>query len=1375
MDVSQAVTAKPASMQPADLPEVPRAVTALGDDGAATTALLSEWRELDAFVLLGDPGSGKSRSMQAECTAVGGTLCTARDLIALGPAAVERGKTVFIDGLDEVRAGGGNGNMPLDAIRKALLDLGRPRFRLSCREHDWRAQTDLAALRQVAPNGVIRELHLEPLSLEEQRLLLASRLGGSQAAGPFIERAQAQGLVALLGNPLLLDLMTRAVGKSGWPDSRNDVYARACRELAAEHSQTHLQARPPVAGQIDRMLDDAGLLCALLLLSGKTFIAQPPSDEADAVLLHTLTADLNFSDAPAALASKLFTTSAGKSKPLHRSMAEYLAARAIARRVQDKGLPQGRVLALMQGADGRVVEPLRGLLGWLAVHDASHRKELIALEPLSVVLNGDVSAFAPSDKTVLLQALRDEAQRNPWFRNQQWVSYPFGPLASPEMSQALAQVLADHSTDRGHQQLVDCVLDALRHGTPLPELGAALEGWVEDEQADFMNRIGALEAWARCRGLDVAKATDWLEKLHDGSLKDKDARLAGALLQRLYPEHIGPQDVLRYWPRPGAISSNSMPPHFWCQGLLDRSGSADFARLADAWGLGRPQTDDRDPSSSQTQLASQILARALQESGDDISDERLHAWLQIGIDQYGFSKLDHEEGGKAVTQWLTERPARQKAVVALGWYKAEPEPDSGRRHFWEAERLLHGAQRPRDWLFWLLEQAANAPNDELARYCFAPAAHAPVDPPIGFDVPTMEQIADWVEAHIRRWPSAAEWLTRAWQSVVDEDWRGKQHRGRRKREAERLASRQARKEGIAPFLESLLNGTAPANVLHQLVGAYQKRFYDIHGETPEQRVQDFLVSDESTAVAAIAALAHVLQRPDLPSAEEVLALDRKGQYHPTRPAALLAARLAHEREPAIVDKWSAPLLSSLVASYLTEGLGDIPQWYRSAVVSKPTVVAKPFVSYVLKCFRQKGPTAVTGLWALAREPSQSDFARLVLPPLLEGFPQRASEPARGELNRSLLGALHLLDDATAAAIVRRKLNNPSMDAAQRVSWLVADIHYRPDAAERLVEWVGKNERRAVALGIALYEQQVLSRPQERLRAEVLSSLIELLAPITSPDRLTGVMRIGATEHRKDSVRALIAALASKPDAKAASELARLQQLPRLLPWRELLRYSLISQQGVAREAHFRHPTPEAVAQTLAHRAPANQADLQALTLDHLQDLGRRFKEVDTFATRQFWTDGKPQVPKEENYCRDLLLEQLRSRLAPLGIHVESEARAAADKRADMRVGFNTAGFRLALPVEVKKEDHRDIWIAWREQLQRLYSNDPDADGFGIYLVLWFGHKPRSSPQGEKPPSAAVLAQWLSELIPEKDRVRLKVCVLDLSLAPAPAPRQRPRP
>jgi len=1346
----------------ADL-HLPRHARTLNADGPPDERPLAEWRGAEAYVLLGDPGSGKSESLRAEAEAVNGVFLSARDFITLGIESRDIGKTLFIDGLDEMRAGATDGRTPLDAIRARLKELESPRFRLSCREHDWRAQTDLAALCQVAPGGVVQELHLSPLSRDEQLQLLQARPVEVPDAQAFLQRADELGLADLFANPLLLDLTVRAM-KGGQPDSRHAVYGLACRELATERSLAHLDAKPLEPGDVDRLLDDAGLLCALLLLSGKASLTRMQDATASSIVWHLLPAELPLHDPAAALASKVFTTMAGESAPRHRSIAEYLAGQAIAKRLHD-GLPLGRVLALMQGGDGGIVEPLRGLLAWLAVHDVSDRQHLIRLDPLGMVLNGDVAAFSNADKRVLLEALRDEAQRNPWFRKGQWVSYPFAPLASPDMGDALAQVLADHSTDASNQALIDCVLDGLNHGEPMPRLRDSLETWVEDAAAWFANRIDALRAWKRCTGFDAIKAREWLDRLQQGSLQDMDMRLTCELLSDLYPNHVGPEEVLRYWPKPGDVGANTILPQFWYRGLAARSRPQDFGVLADAWLRLRPQVRGPHHEGELSRLRSSILANALEQSGDEVSDEHLHAWLGIGVNEHGFSKLDRDAGGSRVAQWLTERPQRIKAVVALGWRTTQPDAKSERRYFWESEQRLHGARRPHDWLRWLLQQAADAPNDELAQYCFVDVARAVIDSPPGFDVPTMEQVEAWVEAHAERWPQARDWLRDAWSSRLEGNWQSEEHRHRRKQEAQALASREARRRALAPNLNAIVDGTAPAHLMHQLAGAYEERFYDISGETPDQRVQDFLASDMDIARAAIAGLAHVLEREDLPSAGDVLDLDAKGKYHLLRPAALLAARLAHEHEPSAVDAWPESLLATLVACWLTDGTGEMPNWYAQAVESRPAVVAPLLVRYALTRLRRRGPLFITGLWPLSREPGHAALARLVLPPLLEGFPQRASEPARNELNRSLLAALHLLDEVTASVIVRRKLDHPSIDAAQRICWLVAYLPFRADAAQRLVDTVGKSERRAVAVGVALREQGSLGRTLKRVPAMTLSRLIELLAPITKSEQSSGAGWVTPGDHRRDTVRALIDLLASDSRPAAAAELQRLFKLPRLGPWHAHLRYSILSQQGVAREAHYTHASPEAVALTLANCTPANRPDLAALTLDHLRDIERHLRGDPGFGLRLYWKEdvGDGRSPKSENDCRDLLLNRLCDRLAPLGIHLESERRAADDKRSDMRVAFIVAGKQLAVPIEVKKEDNKGLWLAWRDQLQALYSNDPAADGHGIYLVLWFGHKPRSSPEGERPTGADDLERQLTECIPSADRARLAVCVMNLSL------------
>ena len=1346
----------------ADL-RVPRRATSLHADHGRKTLSLAEWRDLSAYVLLGDPGAGKSESMRVEAKAVDGFFVSARDFIALGMDAADARKTLFIDGLDEMRAGGTDGRVPLDAIRSKLHALGRPCFRISCREHDWRAQTDLAALCRVAPKGAVEELHLEPLSKEEQRLILRD----SEVPEPeaFLEHARQHGISNLLGNPLLLGLTIQAVAKKGgWPASRREIYELSCSNLATEQSVEHRDAKPLNPGDVERLIGDAGLLCAVLLLSGKASLTRAQDGPNSAIAWHTLPAALHMHDPQAALASKIFTTTAGESAPLHRSIAEYLAGQAIAKLLRD-GLPLGRILALMQGDDGGIVEPLRGLLGWLTVHNPSDRLQLIRLDPLGVVLNGDIAEFTLADKMALLEALRGEAKRNERFRSQQWVSYPFAPLATIDMANALGQILDDHSTAPSHQALVDCVLDALNHGDPIPTLISRLEAWVEDATASFGNRIDALRAWKRCTGFDAGKAREWLDMLHQGILKDLDARLAGALLLDLYPTTVSPKEVLHYLPRPGDVSADTVVPQFWRGALIDQSRPQDFAVLADEWVqfLPQPRASRDQYDGEMSYLRTGILANAIEQSGDTVSDDRLHAWLGICVDKHGFSKLDRDDGGRRVAQWLTDRPMRIKAVVVRAWHAERTDSTAGQNYFWKCERRLHGCQLPSDWLQWMLAQATKATSDNVARYCFDFVASAVINPPPGFDVPSMAQIEAWVVAHGDRWPQAYEWLTIQWSCPLDENWQREGHLSQRKHEAEITANNEARRELLAPHLAAIAAGTASIWLMHQLATAYRWGFAEVTGTTPAVRVQNFLMCNERTAYAAIAGLSHVLKRDDLPTANEIFALAIAGKEHLVRRPMLLAATLTHDRIPDAVDAWSDSLLSILVASWLTDGTGEATGWYERAVKSRATVVAPMVQLYAMSHLGSNEPIKGVSLSSLLNEPGHAALAPHVLPPLLEGFPRRASGPARRELNCSLLAALYQLDNDVASNIVRGKLNDPLIDRMQRICWLVADLPYRTDAMQRVADAVGTNKRRAIALGIALHEQGSLGRALNPAPVAMLSSLFELLAPITRPEWPSGVC-IWPEAGRRDTVHVLVNRLASDAQPAAGTELQRLVNLPHLAPWSTHLRQSISSQRGAAREAYYAFAEPEAVALALANGAPANQGDLMALTVAHLREIERHLRGSDTTFLRFFWdvqTD-KSRTPKDENDCRDLLLDRLRTRLDPFDIHVVPERQAAHEKRADLLVDFTANGQKLAVPIEIKKENHRRLWSACLDQLNELYTIEPTADGHGIYLVLWFGSKLQSSPEGQKPASALDLQKCLTERIPEPDRARLKVLVMDLS-------------
>lgn len=85
---------------------IERTATNRTDGSAAVSRKLSDWRHLDAYVLLGEPGSGKSTAFVEEAKAMGlsAVFTTVRQLVTLGPPKNWCGEVLFIDALDERRS-----------------------------------------------------------------------------------------------------------------------------------------------------------------------------------------------------------------------------------------------------------------------------------------------------------------------------------------------------------------------------------------------------------------------------------------------------------------------------------------------------------------------------------------------------------------------------------------------------------------------------------------------------------------------------------------------------------------------------------------------------------------------------------------------------------------------------------------------------------------------------------------------------------------------------------------------------------------------------------------------------------------------------------------------------------------------------------------------------------------------------------------------------------------------------------------------------------------------------------------------------------------------------------------------------------------------
>ena len=414
-------------------------------------------------------------------------MLSAKDFIELDFDSREwQDRILFIDGLDEMRAGREDSRVPLGEIRNRLDRLKPPGFRIACREADWLGHSDRRSLEAVSPDSRITVLRLDELHDQQVTKLLLYQHNQTDPQG-FIDKARQRGVGGLLGNPLTLRLLVDAVKPGGdWPDSRRRTLEMACRQIATEHNQEHRVAMHP--SPLEATVDAAGWLCALQLLSGVEGYVLPSGTAtpsfASLTELREPPAHLSRGHLEHALATKLFRATGEGFVPLHRHVAEFLAGRYLAQLIAD-GVPARRVVSLMTGrTDDRVVTSLRGLSAWLAAHSGEARPRLIDADPVGVGLYGDIGNLTPREKEQLLQSLSTFAEEGPVLGHQRQDSRSYGYrddtawafrcLAAADMVPAMRELISGLSMTASNNRLAILILEALSHADD-PQSVADLE------------------------------------------------------------------------------------------------------------------------------------------------------------------------------------------------------------------------------------------------------------------------------------------------------------------------------------------------------------------------------------------------------------------------------------------------------------------------------------------------------------------------------------------------------------------------------------------------------------------------------------------------------------------------------------------------------------------------------------------------------------------------------------------------------------------------------------------------------------------------------------------------------------------------------------
>ncbi|MHB1358150.1 MAG: NACHT domain-containing protein [Rhodocyclaceae bacterium] len=1341
---------------------VPRSCTEVVGEQRTPGLPLAALRERPAYVLLGEPGAGKTTAFKQEAEVAGTVAVTARDFVDLGPPDNWQGKPLFIDGLDEMRAGAADGRDHFGAIRRRLLELDRPPFRISCREADWRGASDQDALRRVAPDGKVAVVHLDDLTDVQIAQLLKENHGVDAPQG-FIEQARERRLGGLLANPQTLRMLAEAVGPEKWPDSLAETYALACEKLAEEPNKRHRDARRDNAVATAAVLEAAGHVFAVQLLAGIAGFARDPAC-TDAA--HPAFEAIGLSLSPAlkqALTSRLFESGGQEERrePAHRSIAEFLGAYFLAHRIDRSGLPLGRVVALMTAEDGGVVADLRGLHAWLAVHSLATRPGCMARDPLGVVLYGDLHGFSTQDKQRLLSALGQEAKRYPMFRSQNWEASPFGALTGPDVSADFHAVLVSDARDEAHESLLDCVLEAITHGEPMPELGDALIALARDASHWPRNRHQAIEAYLRANASEPEPLLGLLDDIKDGKVEDGGDELMGLLLTRLYPAHLPATQVIIYLhPVRPSDRIGGLYQFFWEYNLVRDTPAENLPSLLDsvAADLGTLRTMLNEFHFNR--FAGELLATGLEKAGETVGVVQLWNWLGIGLDEHAFSHLDKDHTER-IAQWFNNRPAIYKTLLEYALDQCT-DSDNPLELFYRIDGRFRGTAMSPEIEEWCFAKAAATTNEGLRRQLFNKGAFALVRR-LDYTPELLDAFLAIAEKHPVLQTNVDEWLKMEWV-----EWR--QENAQRK--AQRTDKEQARiADWVGHFRKhqtAIENGTAPPGIMHDLAMIYFGRFREARGDSPIDRLQSFFGNDAGITLAALAGLRSCLSRADLPTVQEIINLNVKGRHHFIAEACLAGVEeLTREGEEAVLAL-DSEVQARLVAFRLTHDFGNTPAWFQALVRQRPQVVAEVLVAYGMAMFKAR-KEHVSGLYPLAHDDTYAEVARHAAMRLLSAYPLRAKKDKLGDLGVLLTAAIQHADRQVLLELIATKLSRPSLDGTQRNQWLAAGLLLDPVRYEApLVRHVGKNQSRAMQVAGFFESRPTRGRQLPELSESSATLLIRLLAPHLSPERPTGTGAhiVTAEMNAAELVRTLISRLGANPGTKATSILDTLLADERLHAWHGQLRHYRESQRVASREAHFRRASAADVVRTLANAEPANAADLHALLVQHLHDMAREDRDGNAMGYLRYWnvdSHGRPTDPRPENECQKRLYEMLKERLRPTGVDLQREHQRRENKRADISASFGGIG-GFNVPLELKVESNRDLWRALRDQLMAHYVCDPGAESYGIYLVFWFGGKgmPVAADGGKRPGSAQELEDRLRATLKPDEQQLIGIIVMDCS-------------
>jgi hypothetical protein len=429
--------------------------------------------EIPCLVLLGEPGIGKSTTLQAErqtvemrLTEVGQEVLWV-DLHEVGTdfqlyrqlfetpqfLAWKQGTQVlnlFLDSLDECR-------VQINTLPSLLLSefrrcpVERLRLRIACRTADWPAALE-RGLTEIWGADAVKLLELAPLRrVDIERAATTVNVDSDE----FIAAVIRVGAVPLAIKPLTLDFLIRTFFRRGTlPASQAELYGEGCR-LLCEESEGRQELRLARLLEARQRVSVAKRIAALTVFGNRAAVAIQPNRgdlNDDDLPVSALSGGTELANGDAfaveqasveeTLNTGLFTSRGqGRLGWAHRTYAEFLAARWVTD--HDLSLPQ--VLSLIVHPDdleGKLVPQLHETVAWLAGMRRDLFLAVLSRDP-EVLLRSDVDSARDEDRAGLVLALLQATDAGEWFDRDWGLRRHYAKLRHPGLADQLRNYITN--------------------------------------------------------------------------------------------------------------------------------------------------------------------------------------------------------------------------------------------------------------------------------------------------------------------------------------------------------------------------------------------------------------------------------------------------------------------------------------------------------------------------------------------------------------------------------------------------------------------------------------------------------------------------------------------------------------------------------------------------------------------------------------------------------------------------------------------------------------------------------------------------------------------------------------------------------------------